>query len=274
MASSSQNKMQTQSRPTASILNHLIGRRSDSVLPLLIILPLLMSRQERCSAFNFTHPISQKYTDVKTNTFKNVNTLGSGLQNVDLIGFLEDAAPYLPEQTRPGIDRMLKMRDIADEIQNIGTIGMGGAFSAAPSDTRRPLDKPLGLLNAFQRHSTISQDTGLGHIQQVMQTMDSIQSGVSNLLQLSRLQGLGNGQNLFQALSNLGNVIPGTLVSHPAEEHKEEENTPAEPLPAAPVQTSGLDLAGTINQVLSGMDEQRRQQLLSMAGNLLSNIKK
>lgn len=166
---------------------------------------------------------------------------------IDLLGFLSDAAPYIPGMNASPIARIMQAREIADQIRSIQSNPLP-ALAASPAP--RTSEIPLGLISAFRRNMRGNVPPTLSKTEQIMQLVGALKGGGGNMLQ--NLTGLAQSINPVRTT--------GQIES-----------------PAQPQSKDSCELDGPVGNALSraliNMDEKKRQQFIRMAQDMIDKMK-
>lgn len=158
------------------------------------------------------------------------------LSSVDMLGLLSDLSPHLPAAHQSNIFRISKARDIMQQINQASQSSQQMLSSTQTPSHENMLTDVVGALAHNMRGSGLSQ---IGQISSLLSTVNTMRSSLSGL------------QNVLPAVQNQTNQL--------SDSHNESAATG--------------DIAGTINSMLGGMDENKRQQFLNMAENVMSNMR-
>lgn len=169
-----------------------------------------------------------------------------GIPPMDILGFLSDAAPYIPGMDHRPISRMMQARDIAGRIRSLRDQSDASVLSAAPA---RPVSElPLGFINALRRNMQGNVPPNLGRAEQIMNLIGTLRGGSGNLLQT-----MGNFMQNNRPYETTGGVVPQP--------------------PAAGDSDAESRIGSALSNALSSMDDSKRQQLVKMAQDVINKMK-
>jgi hypothetical protein len=165
---------------------------------------------------------------------------------MDILGFLSDAAPYIPGMDHRPISRIMQARDIADRIRSLREQNGAPVLSAAAA--RSVSELPLGLIGALRRNMHGNVPANLGRAEQIMNLIGTLRSGSGGNL----LQTMGN------FMQNSSHETTGGVVSQP---------------PASGGSDAENRIGNALSSALANMDDGKRQQLVKMAQDVINKMK-
>lgn len=166
---------------------------------------------------------------------------------MDLLGFLADAAPYIPGMNARPIAQIMQAREIAGQIRSVRNNPL--PVLAAPTTSRKS-EIPLGLISAVRRNIRGNVPPTLSKTEQIMQLAGTLQGGGGNMLQ--NLTGLAQSIN---PVRTTGQVATST---RPQGEDSRELDGP---------------VGNALSQALVNMDGKKRQQFIRMAQDMIDKMK-
>ncbi|NLG38039.1 MAG: hypothetical protein GX549_08465 [Clostridiales bacterium] len=167
--------------------------------------------------------------------------------DMDLLGFLSDAAPYIPGMNANPIARIIQAREIADQIRSFQINPIPAL--AAPA-AQRTSEIPLGLISAVRRNMRSNIPSTLSKTEQIIQLVKTLQSGGGNMLQ--SLTGLAQSINPVRTTGQIE-----SSASLQGEDSRELDGP----------------VGNALSRALVNMDDKKRQQFIRMAQDMIDKMK-